>query len=433
MEKLAEKQCLLLIIDAIPQWYIADCGPYIHRLTVNKVTQHFYTQHPLTERLQSFQNAVESNLPRWLNEVTALDIDVGTEHIQMQLALLWLDLHSKHINWKKLYHYFKHAQSRSYENMPVINNLVISEGAGTDDITDPEIAKIIDPLARSLFTYFKVNQDLLLSNYKQVNWSSIATARRYKLYPEFLHAFYSVIPDGDFSAHLTTKGDWVILNNKTHRINKNNVSADEKCSEYDLGLILTRRKGKISLYDSPNLKNNIYRILKKTSKNAKQISNNLFEILLDLSFMRHGALLIYDPDDKLLEHVVNPLAIIKQGFHLNAEIPRSAQSILGQYINNISLSDKERDESKKRVLLEIAGIDGAVIFNDTGITAFGAMVNQHPNANRETGARSTAAYSAFLYGAHPFKISSDGNITIYFLSKEKRGKKQQCFARIDFT
>ena len=78
---------------------------------------------------------------------------------------------------------------------------------------------------------------------------------------------------------------------------------------------------------------------------------------------------------------------------------------------------------KKRVLLEIASLDGAVIFDGASVLAFGSMIRTHPSIDNTLGARTTAALSAHKYGGYPIKISSDGDITIYFTSQDEAGNE----------
>jgi len=53
------------------------------------------------------------------------------------------------------------------------------------------------------------------------------------------------------------------------------------------------------------------------------------------------------------------------------------------------------------------------------------MIKTHPNAKGQYGARTTAALSAYLYGAHPMKISTDGDVRILFSSDDEVGKTHQ--------
>ena len=55
---------------------------------------------------------------------------------------------------------------------------------------------------------------------------------------------------------------------------------------------------------------------------------------------------------------------------------------------------------------------------DDHLLAVGAIIESHPEVGNQLGARATAARSAYLWGAHPVKISSDGDVTIYFKSRD---------------
>jgi hypothetical protein len=45
------------------------------------------------------------------------------------------------------------------------------------------------------------------------------------------------------------------------------------------------------------------------------------------------------------------------------------------------------------------------------------------------GARTTAGRSAYLWGAHPIKVSADGDVTVYF---ESRNGDNVCDAEMHF-
>jgi DNA integrity scanning protein DisA with diadenylate cyclase activity len=77
----------------------------------------------------------------------------------------------------------------------------------------------------------------------------------------------------------------------------------------------------------------------------------------------------------------------------------------------------------------MACIDGAVVFDDHNLLAVGALVRSHPSVGNQMGARRTAARSAYLWGARPIEVSSDGDVTVYF--KSKNGD-QECDAVMHF-
>ena len=63
------------------------------------------------------------------------------------------------------------------------------------------------------------------------------------------------------------------------------------------------------------------------------------------------------------------------------------------------------------------------------LLAVGALIRSHPDAGSQLGARITAARSAYLWGAHPIAVSSDGDVTVHFQS---RSGDRQCDAVMNF-
>ncbi len=82
------------------------------------------------------------------------------------------------------------------------------------------------------------------------------------------------------------------------------------------------------------------------------------------------------------------------------------------------------------LFLELASLDGAIIFDSDKIVAFGAMIDSHPDVGSHHGARTTAAYSAYKWGGHPIKISADEDIKVIFRSHSEDG--QSTDATLDF-
>jgi DNA integrity scanning protein DisA with diadenylate cyclase activity len=98
-------------------------------------------------------------------------------------------------------------------------------------------------------------------------------------------------------------------------------------------------------------------------------------------------------------------------------------------VSGIAIGETTKALKKKRLLTELASIDGAVIFDDGQLLAVGAIIRSHSDAGTQIGARSTAAFSAFRWGGHPIKVSSDGEVTVLFSSK---GEDATCDAALNF-
>ena len=155
-------------------------------------------------------------------------------------------------------------------------------------------------------------------------------------------------------------------------------------------------------------------------------------MVFDLSFRRQGALLVYDPEHRLLERILNPESIMSPFGKRNGNATRNreyGQVLIGSSIEDIAIGKKGGSIKRKRQLIELASIDGAIVFDDTNLLAVGALIRSHPDAGSHLGARITAARSAYLWGAHPIAVSSDGDVTVHFQS---RSGDEQCDAVMNF-
>lgn len=107
----------------------------------------------------------------------------------------------------------------------------------------------------------------------------------------------------------------------------------------------------------------------------------------------------------------------------------TGQAVIAPSIRNIAIGKSTDALRKKRLLMELASIDGAVIFDNKRLLAIGAIIKSNKKASEESGARSTAALSAYHWGGRPVKVSSDGEITVYFASRDD---EDTCDATIEF-
>jgi DisA bacterial checkpoint controller nucleotide-binding len=397
---LSEKDAIECVIDLVPNWYLADFGPVKLEIKLLSSTVTFFSHRTLTPELKALHGEIVSSLPILYGNVKDIAKPTAIEIIQEYFAIFWLNERNNKIQWKKLLEYSSVMSLRTYENQNVTCNFVISEGTGSVDITSKELQKVIDPLATSPFTFIRINHDLSFIDYEEIMWSEVADTEEYKLNPEFLQPIKSKLQKNEFSLCLTNRGDIVVINKS--------------------GLLAAKRKKKWKLYDALTFKNFIVDVV-----GSYRVGANLFEMLWDLSFKRHGALLVYDPNESVVTHVVNKGSVI-HGSSNTLDMPRS---MLVPSVRTIAMGQKEFPRRKKRLLLELASMDGALIFSEKHILAFGAMVETHKKADGEFGARSTAARSAFHWGGHPIKVSSDGEVTLYFTSKFA---KNSCTASTDF-
>ena len=255
----------------------------------------------------------------------------------------------------RLIKFLETVARRTYENQPVALNLIIRAGTGVGDITGPHLQKFFDQLASSPFSYLAVDGDLRLMHYGEVEWSQVEPPASYRLHPEFLHPIHSVMDQTDVSAHLTAQGDLILMSKA--------------------GLLATRRKRKWKIYDVRTFKNSFSHGL-----GNPYVGANLFEVVFDLSFRRQGALLIYDPEHQIEDRILNPESILQSTHSSNGhgQPLGSGQSLIGRSIEDICVGKKAGALRRKRRLIEMACVDGAIVFDDTHLLAVGALVRSHP-------------------------------------------------------
>ena len=403
------------IIRLVPHWYEAQCGPEEFSISVGPSHKVHFCNHRklsgnLSELLAIIQTRTEQlPLDRFLEYAGATDV------LTESFATEWLRMQSREPDWVKLIKYLESVSRRTSENLPVALTLLVRSGAGVGDITQTHLQKFFDRLAASpsTFTYLAVDADLRLMNYGSVEWSHINNATSCKYYPEFLHPIHSVMDETDIVAHLTPHGDLVIMNKA--------------------GVLATKRKKKWRLYDTRQFRSSLAYCL-----GSQNVAANLVEVVFDLSFKRQGALLIYDPEHRIFERILNPVCILNPEIamlpppkpHGNVYPNRPCgQALIGSSIEDIAIGKRAGSIKRKRQLVEMACIDGAIIFDDTHLLAVGALIRSHPDAGSQFGARITAAKSAYHWGAHPIAISSDGDVTVHFQS---RSGDQHCDAVMNF-
>jgi hypothetical protein len=396
------------IIHLVPQWYEADCGPAEYSISIGRQSSTFYNHARLPLRLRKLLATISER-------VAGLELDRFTEYagatdvLMESFATEWLRMQAREPDWVKLIKYLETVSRRTSENLPVALTLVIRQGRGAADITQPHLQKFFDRLAASpyTFTYLTVDPDLRLMHYGSVEWSHVNDSHACKFYPEFLHPIHSVMEENDIVAHLTPHGDLVILNR--------------------VGILATKRKKKWRIYDAPSFTAGL-----TYSLGNRDVAANLLEVVFDLSFKRQGALFVYDPDRTVLERVLNPESLVRRP-PADVVAPRTkfipGQTLIYDSIKGIAIGKRAGSVKKKRQLIEMACIDGAIVFDDDNLLAIGALIRSHPDVGSHLGARITAAKSAYLWGGRPVAVSADGEVTLFFQS---RSEHDVCDASMSF-
>ncbi|HBE69988.1 MAG TPA: hypothetical protein DDW52_17720 [Planctomycetaceae bacterium] len=394
-----------IMLDLVPQWYEADVGPQSHRIAQEDVSVEFCSHRKLTPDLETFLTNMRLKLRGFIERYKDAT-DIASECIQEELVLDWLEIQQSEdhpVDWKRVINYCRFLNERTYENSPVSKNIIISTREGESALDDDCIAKFLDPLAASPHTFLECDSKLRLVVYAEVQWDEITEPITYSLHPSFLHPIHCRLNSDDsnsyrFSLHVTSNRDVVIMDKG--------------------GMLATCRKGRWRIYDKLTFKNSLVDIF-----GNYYVGANLYEPIFDLSYKRHGALLIYDPSHLVLPHVVNQESIIANASRTRQEVLSTARSLgIGEKLGG--------SYGLRKMVSELASIDGALIFDKDNILAVGAVIESHPETAGSIGARTTAARSAYRWGAKPIKISADGDVEIFF---ESRNGDQSCDATMTFA
>lgn len=383
------------VIKLVPHWYQAEHGPFSFKAKHGEESFRFFSHRNLTPNLSSFWRFIQSKLPGHIEQAASGSASVA-ECLQESLVEQWLRSKDALVDWRKVIGYVRFCLNRTSENLPVAVNLVIDTEQGEDDLTNPFLSKFVDQIASSPFTFLRCDRRLGVLSYEEIPWSSVTDPNSYTFHPEFLHPFHCLLnsnPTATFSIHVTRNRDAVIMDKE--------------------GILASRRKGEWRVYDVCTFKNSIVDAMQ-----GYYIGANLFGVLFDLSFKRHGALLIHDPSHSVVKHIVNRDSVLDNSNDgARRKITGSIKDLeIGGGVNTV--------RSHRRLLAELASIDGAVVFDKNKILAVGAVIQPHSEVGAHIGTRTTAALSALKWGGIPAKVSSDGDVTIYFQSRGETGSSQ---------
>ncbi|MCR9171521.1 MAG: DNA integrity scanning protein DisA nucleotide-binding domain protein [bacterium] len=381
----------------IPNWFDYGSEVTTNFVTCGETTTYIKAYRP-TPELESIRDFASAELKGLIETTSSFSNSTAKRIIQEAVAIQWLTNIEEKIDWKKLIEFNDEMHGRTYENDSIAINLLFNLEDGTPasfDVTDSSFHKLIDPLGKDQSVFFVVNGKVEFIGYEYVRVDDIGESYRYKFYPEFLHSYqqYKLTKDWHWSFHRTTRGDLIICDSS--------------------GLRASYRKGNWYLYDPSHLKNMLTGLLGSFSHKSYRIGCNLYEILFDLSYKRHGALLVFTNNASFTENVSNQESII------GSEHADEIRKGIGESFNDFRFDLENTQRIYKRKFLEMSSMDGAIIFGDNRVYGFGSMIRTADGLSA-AGARTTAALSARRHDAFPVKVSSDGEITMFHPSTGKK-------------
>ncbi len=383
------RELLSRLVRAVPHWYAAEYGPVAHSLSVGSDQLEFFSHSPPGPQLSAVLGLIRERLPEWGNSLPEIPSFADFSLIEREVVVAWMQQHDPEVAWGRLLAWADGLEFRTSENRKQSLNLVLSPGTGSVDVTHGALQKGIDSIATTGEVFLEVDKHLRFLDYREIAKDELCAARSPSLGPAFLDPFTSVLGPGQWSVHLTERGERVILDQN--------------------GLMAAFRKGRWLIYDRPALLAAASAIF-----GGPEVGRNAILTALDLSYTHRGALLVFDPSHEVSKHIVGagdrPVD--------STDEPPDIRSLLAPRVATIRMGAGDRPESQRKVLFELAALDGAVLFDGSSVFSFGRILHMHDAARRHLGARTTAAFSAYHWGGVPIMVSADGEITIVFESKD---------------
>lgn len=201
------------------------------------------------------------------------------------------------------------------------------------------------------------------------------------------------------------------------------VSREGRC-----GIALTRQ-GDVLVFDEGALKftyrfgrwrywnhSHVVKLLRDRARAQKvhpsivgKVVGSIYRAALDISFRRSGGLLI------ILHNQRDLHKIVREGDAIGDSSRNESDQKFDQVVQSHKMQAMPR-----AIAVEIASLDGAVVLSNSGrVLAYGAVLQPKKTGklHGSEGSRTKAAIGASNYGL-AVKISSDGDITIYYQGRE---------------
>jgi hypothetical protein len=386
-----------LIYNTIPEVHQGLGEDIYLRQSYEEVMPDVFSVFPISPQLKEYFQQCEKILEEIRSNLSSKEYSlIEEEWIQQKFAEAWLKARTQIQNWDLVIDYTRRLARRTVENQSLSKTLVIEKGqAGNSSVSmlSQEFSKVVDWLASSQFTFLKVNERLQILSYHAISLSEVKELSSYRFYPDFLHPVLSTLTGQNSTlVHLTQQGDLVIANQD--------------------GIIASKRKDRWTIYDPDHIVQSLAKVLNEKigqdirTEDPVCVACSLFQILFDMSFRRHGGLLIIDRPDNVKLYVAGGIER-NEGGPLSSIFPHSP-------FNGLQYSIPET-----RKLVELSLVDGALILDPRGnLVQLGARIRSHNETPESFGMRDMAAYSAARYGATAFKVSADGEISVFFTLSE---------------
>lgn len=395
------KEIIEIYMKMIPQYFKCNCKEV--RFPKIKLAE---------QNLNSFRRPVpnlaelNSYLEGKLDDYLKLKIPYNRlliEIIEMDLLIKWLEIKEYKLDYRPILNFLNEAETRTNENSNVGYNFIINFGeeSNRENFFDIKEYKSLDLIGENLFTYIELDKNYNFIEYGGTKWNSLKNGSVQDFFPNFLKPLKSLfLRESKILGITKTKRGDVLIYGKD-------------------GILASKRKGHWKIYETSQIKNSFVDIISNTGMGGKGywIAYNLYQLAIDLSYKRHGALIIFSKSDK--KHLKN--IISNEESILELSKIGQINHMLKDSIENIELGTADIENDSFSILTELASIDGAItISNDGKIYSFSSIIKSHDKVNK-VGARSTAALSSIYHEQDivALKVSSDGEIELLFKKCEE--------------
>jgi hypothetical protein len=382
-----------LIFETVPQIFESETGPHRVLLQVEGENYPLHSLIPLSPELKEYLeicSAIWDDLkPMTDGKLTQV---IERQWIQQKYAIAWLEARTRIKQWPLIIDYARRLRLRTIENQSVSKTFVIELDLADENaprLSDEHYFKVFDWLGSNNLTYFRVDETLQIKALEAISLTDVDELQSYRFYPDFLHPILDTIKGTDAVVfHINSQGDILIANRD--------------------GILASNRNDRWTVFDVDHLIGSVAQILDEklgpviAQNDPTCVACSIFQILFDVSFKRHGGLIV------IADPATMPEFVIKG-------IERSPNSPLNTIFTHQAFDGLEYSVSEVRKLVELSSVDGALVLDGRGnLVQVGSMIVTHPLAQNAFGARDTAAYSAAKYGATSFKVSADGAVSILF-------------------
>ncbi|MBT3584645.1 MAG: hypothetical protein HN509_07045 [Halobacteriovoraceae bacterium] len=216
-------QKLNILAKTIPQLYESTGGEEQIDFELGESTITRYSFRGLTPALKLYRKGC-INLIRSSEKANYnfLSIKSDENRLRELFAMEWLSIKTglDRINVMEIVDYFYKLASRTNENSFICKNVILdlehSAGdQGSDlNLKNSNIDKALDLIASGPFTYLLISSDMEIIDYCSATLTDSSDSTSYKFYPEFLHVLSSRTTEKKILFTLTSRGDFIICQNK---------------------------------------------------------------------------------------------------------------------------------------------------------------------------------------------------------------------------